>query len=512
MSSYMRALLMTLAGAIVLQGAVMADVPCLGQAVQITPANDTAIMRARSLLEDPLVRVFMVTALDLVKTGGYPSPPTFTPCISFKEAHESGSGASLTYMYSSPPGSLAAFNFEVTFRCDSSGRIDRVQAGPASSRPFEAFGDYLQETQGNLTKDFIDKLTEPENPEREDASDRMLREGFGQLVGVLSARAYGVDPRAFTVFVLDALYATQFKNPPARGMDGFLFGLGETQQFRQISIDRSQLPEAVRKIAASSIEKIGWHESGGYDEAGQIAATANTCAQITAHDAFTVTRGGNRGFENLIDLNPAFRACNGSAIPTHAPTGTGVTRTRPFFYSVEPAGRGWRDAKGMFVKVWFEPHLSDPPFATPALFDRYGLFWAVLPQADVSCANPPGGGTPQDREWVQEGATRVRYRFRFDCEHAEIYDAPSHLLLADLTLQRSPGNSRKDVYKGTGPISDCPGGAGKVEISQWSPKRIEVKIEEPNRVDHVCGGLKTVHIINALTHDDTIKVAFLPAS
>lgn len=326
------------------------------------------------------------------------------------------------------------------------------------------------------------------------------------MVGLLSAAAYPVDPRAFTALLLDTLYDIQFKTPPARGMDGFLFGLDETPQARQIVIARGELQKTVQNRA----EKSGLHENEAYDgEAAQIAATANMCAQITAHDAFMVTMGGNRGIENLLRLNPAFRACNGTVTPTHA--GSGNARTRPLFYSVEPAGRGWRDAKGMRVKVWFEPHISDPLFAVASLLDRYGLFVATLSQPDVVCANPPGGGTPSDQDWVQEGATNVRYRFRFDCEHAEIYDAPSHLILADLSLQRSPGNPRKDVYKGIGPISDCPGGRGRVEISRWSPVRIEVKIEEPNRVDHICGGLRTGHIINALTHDDTIKIEFLPA-
>jgi hypothetical protein len=56
-------------------------------------------------------------------------------------------------------------------------------------------------------------------------------------------------------------------------------------------------------------------------------------------------------------------------------------------------------------------------------------------------------------------------------------------MLADLALQRSPGSPLKEVCKGAGPISDCPGGTGKVEISRWSPGRIEVKIEEPSSVD-----------------------------
>jgi hypothetical protein len=147
--------------------------------------------------------------------------------------------------------SLSRLEFnEVTFRCDTAGRIGRVEAGPSSNQPFSAFGDCLQETQGKLTEWFIDKLTEPDDPKREDVSDRQSREIFAKVVALVATAAYGVDPQAFTVFALDQLHDARFKNLPARGMDGFLFGLGETVDFRQIGIERSELPRAVQKIAA----------------------------------------------------------------------------------------------------------------------------------------------------------------------------------------------------------------------------------------------------------------------
>jgi hypothetical protein len=252
------------------------------------------------------------------------------------------------------------------------------------------------------------------------------------------------------------------------------------------------------------------HDSGGYEaEADEIARVADTCAQITAHDAFSVTIGGNRGTENLASLNPALNVCNGAPMTTHVIPGAAATRTRPILFSLSPAGRGWRDAKGMLVQLWFPPHASDPGFSPDTLFERYGIVIAHLPQLDVPCANPPGIGTPADQEWNQAG-TNLVFRFRFDCEHAEIYDAPSHLVVADLSLRRAPGNPRKDVYQGAGPISDCPGGSGKVEVDHWSPGRIDVKLEEPNSVDHLCGGIKVGHVIDALTHVDTIKISFVP--
>jgi hypothetical protein len=333
------------------------------------------------------------------------------------------------------------------------------------------------------------------------------------MMAAFATAAYGVDPRQVTALILNGVYASQFKDLPTRGMDNFLFGLGETKEFRQIAINGSELPRAIQKIADISVAKSGLLERGPWDsEAEQIKQVADSCARITAHDAFTVTVGGNRGTELLTRLNPSLADCNGSPILTRPNPASVPIRARPLVFSVAPAGRGWRDAKGAHVMVWFQPHISDPPFPPETLFDRYGIFVAALPQPEVPCTESPGGGTPPDHDWLQEGTRNVVFRFRFDCEHAEIYDAPSHLMLADLALQRSTGNPRKDVYKGTGPISNCPGGTGKVEISRWSPARIEVKIEEPNMVDHVCGGFKTGHIINGLTHDDWIKATFVPST
>jgi hypothetical protein len=504
MSKYMGILLIVL-GPSFLRAATTASQPCIERSIQLTPANDTAIMRARSSLEIPEIRVFMVTALHMIRVGGQPAPPTFEPCLIFEGAHESGPGADIAYRYEWRSGSRLEFN-EVKFHCDTVGRIDRVEAGPSSDQAFAAFGDYLHQTQGKLTKFLIDKLTEPEHPETEDAFDKATRDIFAEVVAASTTSAYGVDPQRFVSFTLGELHDAQFKNRPARGIDGFLFGLDETQQFRQIAIQRSELRQAVEKIANISAGKAGVPDSGAYgSEADSIAAGADICAQITAHDAFSVTAGGNQGTENLTRLNPAFQVCTG--YPTRAGT---LARPRPLLFSVTPVGRGWRDAKGMRVQVWFQPHESDPTFTAEELFDRYGLFLAVLPQAELPCSSPPGGGTPPDHDWVQAGTTNVVYRFRFDCDHAEIYDSPSHLMIADLALQRSPKSPAKDLYRGTGPISNCPGGTGKVEISRWSPGRIDIKIERANTVDNICGGLKTGHILNAVTHDDTTNATFIP--
>lgn len=141
MSNYIRVLLIGLAGAVILQAAPVAEQPCIERGIQITSPNDTAIMRARSSLEIPLVRLLMITALHFVKSD---LPPTLAPCMILKDARESGAGANLTYVYRWRSESLAEFNFEVTFHCDTAGRIDHIRAEPSSNQPFLAFGNYLR--------------------------------------------------------------------------------------------------------------------------------------------------------------------------------------------------------------------------------------------------------------------------------------------------------------------------------------------------------------------------------
>jgi hypothetical protein len=99
MPKYLGVLLAITSGTVALQAASPGDQGCIDRGIQITAANDTAIIRARSSLELPEVRLLMVAALHLVKVAGQPAPPTFTPCMIFKDAHESGPGANITYRY-----------------------------------------------------------------------------------------------------------------------------------------------------------------------------------------------------------------------------------------------------------------------------------------------------------------------------------------------------------------------------------------------------------------------------
>ena len=179
---------------------------------------------------------------------------------------------------------------------------------------------------------------------------------------------------------------------------------------------------------------------------------------------------------------------------------------RPIYFSVTPAGRGFRDANGMRLELRYATRASDPPFPADEAFDHYGIMSALIPQSEVPCADPPGGGTPPDRKWKQDGSTNI-LRVRFDCEFAEIYDPKSHLIVGDLALKRKPA---KDAYIGTGLFSDCPDGKGKIAMTSWSSQRIELRVQTANSVDHVCGGISEGHVIDFLTHYLTLKVTFLP--
>jgi len=71
------------------------------------------------------------------------------------------------------------------------------------------------------------------------------------------------------------------------------------------------------------------------------------------------------------------------------------------------------------------------------------------------------------------------YRFKFDSEHLVIYHVQSNRVVADLALKRDKKDSSKDKYVGTTALSKCPNG-GYMEVTKWSPTRIESNIEVPN--------------------------------
>jgi len=70
------------------------------------------------------------------------------------------------------------------------------------------------------------------------------------------------------------------------------------------------------------------------------------------------------------------------------------------------------------------------------------------------------------------------YRIKFDSEHLIIYHLQSDRVVADLALKRDKKDSSKDKYVGTTTLSKCAN--GYMEVTKWSPTRIESNIEVPN--------------------------------
>jgi thioesterase domain-containing protein len=76
-------------------------------------------------------------------------------------------------------------------------------------------------------------------------------------------------------------------------------------------------------------------------------------------------------------------------------------------------------------------------------------------------------------------ANNGRYRIHIDCEHADVYEANTNRIVADLIM-------KKNKYSGTSPLSPCGAARGKMEITSINPGRIEARVEIPNAYNHQC--------------------------
>ena len=469
--------------------------------VHRTAQNDSAIVRAREFLENLGVRMAIVNVLH------------WTSVVSettFEDVQESGSGAILTYQYGWAGADSAGRN-TVTFHCDATGTIDRVMSVlPRDDHAFDQFREFLQDEKQKAIRALLVRFSRSDRERRAGPPDELEKQLY-DIEAYLLARAIGTDPKSVLELFLSEAFQIAYHDQglPAYGMDGFHFGLGTTEDYRNIAIQPQQSPEAVTRVAdelrGAAADPAGRSYAA---EAATIAAAARVCAQIRAHDAFRLAASGGRGAEDVAMLGPAFAVCDGPERLHPAAAGDGGVEGRPVVFSISPAGRGWRDAQGMLVEVRYQERESDPGLPGAYGFARYGMFRAHLPQTSTPCGRPAGGGTPPDRDWRQDGTNAI-FRVRFDCEYAEIYDPRSHLIVADLALSPN-ADPRKDSYRGEGPISACPAGTGKVEMAHWSDARIELKVEEPNSYDHVCGGLKSGHPLNGLLHTDTLRVTLVP--
>ena len=105
-------------------------------------------------------------------------------------------------------------------------------------------------------------------------------------------------------------------------------------------------------------------------------------------------------------------------------------------------------------------------------------------------------------------ATNNLYRFRFDSDHLVIYQLQGNQVVADLTLKRDKKDSKKDKYAGTTSLSPCKGG-GQMEVTSWSPTRIEAYIEVPD-TQNVCGsGNISISLLRGLLRKFARRMPYL---
>lgn len=470
----------------------------------VNDSNDSAVSRARAFLESGNTQSLVMFALhEGASRRG----------LQFDHSAEAGAGASLTYVYHWQLDARSGSD-TVVFHCDPFGTLDGVHVPTKDqTQALVAFTEqvnYIKSKGVETTISFFNDA--PAGGETEDKKGK--REFSNEVMSWIVNYATNIDGEAALNWELTQYYKVQNPNitPPKHGFDGFRFGLAQPAANRQTATTVEQFRQALPDLLNQAMQRAELTGANAADTNAAEAAISDavsTCAQITAHDAFLVTTEAGRGAENIDQLGRQFAVCDRimhflyKAVPS-SPNGQ-----RSIAFSIQPNGRGWRDATGMTVEIGFQNRQSDPPVRESQQFDNYGIIRAQLAEEEVPCPQPPGGALPADRVWREQGE-KVSFRFRFDCEHAEIYDIGSHWIVADLTLDRK--DISKPKYVGSGPISGCPNGTGKVEIVKWSNAEIVTKIQFPNSVTHECGGLKQGYLLNGTLHIDTQTIKFVPTA
>jgi hypothetical protein len=74
-------------------------------------------------------------------------------------------------------------------------------------------------------------------------------------------------------------------------------------------------------------------------------------------------------------------------------------------------------------------------------------------------------------------ANNQLYHFRFDDTHLYITQQGSNNIIADLILKSDKDKKKPPKYEGSTRLTNCPGGAGFMEVTSWSPTRIEARVE-----------------------------------
>jgi hypothetical protein len=120
------------------------------------------------------------------------------------------------------------------------------------------------------------------------------------------------------------------------------------------------------------------------------------------------------------------------------------------------------------------------------------------PSAPSSRANPapsspapPQGTHPLAAVWQSAAYAGQTFRFKLDGNAIDVYGGRQELLG---TLEGKGKNGAIDMYQGLvqiGPLTQCPGGRGLMQIRTWNESRLDARVETPLRSPNgiTCGGL-----------------------
>ncbi len=408
--------------------------PYILAAQQSRPEVDNAAKRAQDFLEDALTKLLVIRALHLELASSdllLPKPMTTTTRRD-PNPKELPDGAQIAFTYDWHLDSAPSKQFTdvVNFHCDRMGRIDAILSVTStnpSDTPFREFAKVLSDKKYDVIESLIEQWIKNENEKSGNpkaSGERSFYQEFAaKMIAFFANMATEIGPRETDEFLLGLSYdfgKYSRMGYPKYGLDGFQFGQASTHALRtKVEIPLGEVQRAIPKILADfaarfaktneEVPRPDYPYGVVPDYSRQIegiAAAAQNCARITAHQAFQVTSYGGKGEENLFALGSDYTLCRDSQ--RLRPLGNSPdSAIRPIYFSVTPAGRGFRDANGMRLELRYATRASDPPFPADEAFDHYGIMSALIPQSEVPCADPPGGGTPPDRKWKQDGSTNI---------------------------------------------------------------------------------------------------------
>jgi hypothetical protein len=419
------------------------------------------ILKARAFLEGPTVRQTVLQALHLLASDAGQT------CAG--EPQRGIQGFALVCQFKWRYLSAAVAVDTVTFRFDPSGNFISVGDATSTGRlaPFGVTNWIVGQIKDAGVDAVVDQIFS--------GTEQSRRQQIEKWVATKAAEAAVPRPdvRTLLSWILAGLgqpggeaMVAESAMPrvmrPTAGVDGFNFapaaatGLPFSGTADQFAV---ALPDLIAK--ASAARSIGLPDYAA-DSVG-LANAVRACAQITPHLAISVSDNGGYGREHVSRLGNQFAVCEGSPV-NGVGDDPGDPQTRRIVFTLSPPrGNGWKDGRAFTVAVRFSALRSDPAPAPARIFDTYGIVLATILPAPLVCQRMPGGAVPADQVWRQDG-TNLSFRVHFDCDYAEVYAAGNNQLVTDLALKPDAGNSRKDKYVGTGLLSPCAGGRGKVEI------------------------------------------------